>query len=468
MVELFKKYKNAYFIGIGGIGMSAIARYFGTMGIHVAGYDKTPSELTEALVSEGIAVQYNDDPEEVPAVFKGKNSIVDTLVVYTPAIPIKNKVMGYFQTAGYDIEKRAKVLGMIANSGTGIAVAGSHGKTTVSTIAAHIFNEKPPGCNAFLGGISKKYNSNILLSKNSDTFIVEADEYDRSFHHIYPKYAIITAIDEDHLDVYGTKDEIEKSFNIFVNNITEGGTLLYNRSINKDIMLRPAINTYTYALDDHRADYYADNIVINDGSYYFDIHTPSETIHHVMLGVPGLLNVENAVAAAGIADCAGIDKNTIKYGLEKAQGVKRRLDFQIRNNNLVYIDDYAHHPEEINYCIRSVREMFPGKKILGIFQPHLYSRTRDLADAFAESLSKLDELIMLDIYPAREKPIDNVNSSLILNKVKIKDKTLCEKKDVTSVLHNKKIDVLLTMGAGDIDRLVPEIKKFIINNKLDQ
>lgn len=444
--------------------MSALARYFITMGIHVAGYDKTPSELTQTLVSEGITVHYKDNPGDIPPRFKEKNSTTDTLIVYTPAVPATNKVMNYFKTAGYDMEKRAKVLGMIANEGKAIAIAGSHGKTTVSTIAAHIFNETSPGCNAFLGGISKKYNSNIILSKNSDTFIVEADEYDRSFHHIYPKFAVITAIDEDHLDVYGTKDEIEKSFNIFVNNITEGGTLLYNRSINKDIMLRPSINTYTYALEDHRADYYADNIVISDGSYYFDIHTPSDTIHHVMLGVPGLLNVENAVAAAGIADCAGIDKNTIKFGLEKTQGVKRRLDFQIRNNNLVYIDDYAHHPEEINYCIRSVKEMFPGKKITGIFQPHLYSRTRDLADAFAESLAKLDELIMLDIYPARENPIDGVNSTMIMDKVKLENKIICKNEQIENVLKNRDIEVLITMGAGDIDRLVPKIKKILLNN----
>ncbi len=464
MKALFEKYQYFYFIGVGGIGMSAIARYINAHNVKVAGYDKVSSALTETLVAEGIAVHYDDDPQHIPLEFKYNNNKYKTLVVYTPAIPSSNKEMQYFKNNGYSIVKRAKVLGMITDELDAIAVAGSHGKTTVSTMIAHVLNGTHEGCNAFLGGIAKNYDSNLLLSDKSDKVVVEADEYDRSFHHIHPEYAVITAVDSDHLDIYGSKDEIDRSFNHFVNNIVDGGTLLYKRNIDKEIVQNASIKTFTYSLDDSRADYYAENIIISDGFYYFDICTPGETIKHVKLGVPGLLNVENALAAAGITDLIGVERSIIKKALCTAQGVRRRLDFHLRSNNLVYIDDYAHHPEEIRYCIRSVQEMFPGKKITGIFQPHLYSRTRDFADAFAESLNMLDELIMLDIYPAREEPIEGVDAKIILDQVKLKKKQLCEKKELKEVLRHKEPEVLLTLGAGDIDRLVPEIKNILLYN----
>lgn len=440
---------KVFFIGVGGIGMSGLARYFNRKGCEVAGYDKVSTSLTDELMAEGIDVHFLDDTMNLPAWTHEVSA--DVLIVYTPAIPKDHVEYNFLKDIGYTPRKRSEVLGMITKESVTVAVAGTHGKTTTSSLLAHIFTETNFGCNAFLGGIATNYNSNVLLNPDSDTVVVEADEYDRSFLTLYPDVAIVTSMDADHLDIYGEKDQLEESFKLFVNQIKEGGKLIRKAGLS----LSEGI-TYSITGD---ADYQALEIDVVNGQYKFSLKHPGGIINDVTVGLPGSHNVENAIAAFAVACELGIEIDLITKALHSFQGVKRRFEYHIKSANLVYIDDYAHHPEELKACIQSVREMYPNKKITGVFQPHLYSRTRDFADGFAESLSELNEVILLDIYPARELPIEGITSSMLLDKITSTDKLLLGKKEVVEDLQDRELEVLLTLGAGDIDELVKPIKE---------
>jgi UDP-N-acetylmuramate--alanine ligase len=454
--------RKAYFIGIGGIGMSAIARYYKHEGYEVAGYDKTPSDLTKELQNEGISIHFDDCVAAIPEQFRHQ----DTLVVYTPAIPDNSIELNYFRETGNNPVKRSVILGTIAKDKKVLAVAGTHGKTTTSTLLAHLMNVASEGCTAFLGGVSKNYNNNFVLSK-SKWLVAEADEYDRSFLRLYPHIAIVTAADADHLDIYGSESEVKQAFADFVSQIDHDGVLILKKEtvipLNNHKLPR---RIFSYSYDNPEADFYASNIELKQGYFQFDIHTPAETIEQCQLGLPGWVNIENAVAAVAASMFAGVDKRKIKDALKTFSGVKRRFDIQINTSECVYIDDYAHHPEELKAAITSVRQMFAGRKISGIFQPHLYTRTRDFAAGFAESLSLLDELILLDIYPARELPIDGVTSEIIFDKVKLENKTMCAGENLIDALAHKNIDVLITLGAGDIDRFVEPITSLLTRQML--
>lgn len=446
---------KAYFIGIGGIGMSAIARFYKYEGYEVAGYDKTPSDLTGELQNEDINIHFLDSADAIPEQFRSR----DTLVIYTPAVPDNNAELNYFRQMENMPVKRSAVLGMIASDKKVLAVAGTHGKTTTSTLLAHIMTVASNGCTAFLGGISKNYNSNLILSK-SKWMVAEADEYDRSFLQLYPHIAIVTAADADHLDIYGAEKEMKRAFGDFVSQIYPDGVLILKKGT--DIPLdKLRCKTYSYSCDGRDADFYACNIELNGGHNKFDINTPAGIIENCSLGLPGRVNIENAVAAVAASLLAGADRNMIKQALETFSGVKRRFDIRVNTHKHVYIDDYAHHPEELRASISSIRQMFPERKILGIFQPHLYTRTRDFAAGFAESLSLLDELILMDIYPARELPIEGVSSEIIFEKVQIENKIMCSREKLMSVLADRDTDVLITLGAGDIDRFVEPITKLL-------
>ncbi|MBU0764280.1 MAG: UDP-N-acetylmuramate--L-alanine ligase [Bacteroidetes bacterium] len=451
---------NAYFIGIGGIGMSAMARYFKAHGTRVAGYDGTATELTKQLGSESIDIHFSDDTLMIPVEFRNP---VNTLVVYTPAVPMDHTELKWFIKHRFTVRKRSEVLGMITREAKAIAVAGTHGKTTVSTLIAHLLKTSEVGCTAFMGGISKNYGSNLLLSDKSDIIVVEADEYDRSFLHLAPQIAVITSVDADHLDVYGTLDEVMNAFHSFTDKIRAGGTLLVNRESGFVPRSGGDRDTWYYSITG-KADFYAKNIKITDSRYRFNIATPSGELKNLESGMPGTFNVGNAVAAVAAAVLAGAKEAEIRKGLKSFQGIRRRFDFIIRRDDLVFIDDYAHHPVEIRACISAVREIFPGKRITGIFQPHLFTRTRDFAKEFSESLGMLDELILLEIYPAREKPLKGISSRLLLSGVNLKDKIFCSAKDLPELIGKKRIEVLLTMGAGDIDRLVDPLKKVLLGN----
>ena len=450
--------KNVYLIGIGGIGMSALARYYKHAGCNVAGYDRTPSPLTGELEAEGIAVHYTDDVSLIPGSFKsGAGSV---LVIYTPAVPSNHSELQYYRTNSYEVVKRSAVLGLIARQKHTLAVAGTHGKTTTSTLLAHLLTVATEGCTAFLGGISKNYHTNLLLS-NSPYLVAEADEFDRSFLQLYPQAAVITSADADHLDIYGTSEEVNKAFGEFASQVQPDGVLIVKKGV--DIPLPTAgqkIYRYSY---NEPCDYYASNIQPSGNGYFtFDINTPEGAISGCTLGIPGWVNIENAVAATALALSVNADREKLKQALASFEGVKRRFDVQINTPKLTYIDDYAHHPEELKAALTSIRQMFPQRKLTAIFQPHLYTRTRDFYKEFAQSLSLADELILLDIYPARELPIEGVTSQLILDKVTIKDKQLCDKDELLPLLqHNTGIDVLVTLGAGDIDRFVQPIKEML-------
>ncbi|MDR0386075.1 MAG: UDP-N-acetylmuramate--L-alanine ligase [Prevotellaceae bacterium] len=450
--------KKVYFIGIGGIGMSALARFCKHEGYEVAGYDRTKSELTAELIREGIDIHFDDCLSAIPESFRRG----DVSVIYTPAIPDNSIELNYFRDTGNKPVKRSAALGMIAKDRTVLAVAGTHGKTTISTMLAHIMTVAADGCTAFLGGISKNYNSNLILS-NSKWMVAEADEYDRSFLQLYPSVAIVTAADADHLDIYGSEAELKKAFGDFVAQIIPDGALI----LKKDTLI-PAdklrCRTYSYSYDNAESDFYASNISSEQGFFKFDVHTPEGTVADCLLGLPGRVNVENAVAAIAASSLAGADIYRIRNALETFSGVKRRFDIQVNTPECVYIDDYAHHPEELRASITSVRLMFPGRKITGIFQPHLYSRTRDFAAGFAESLSLLDELILMDIYPARELPIEGVTSGIIFDRVRIKNKVMCRDGQLIDLLAGRDIrdmDVIMTLGAGDIDRFVNPITNLL-------
>jgi len=448
---------RVYFAGIGGIGMSALARYFYSSGKLVAGYDKTPGRITGSLEEEGIHIHYSDDINCIPEEFKDPEG---TLVVYTPAIPGDHKELNWFVKNGFVVMKRAALLGRLTADKKAVTVAGTHGKTTISTMISHILYHSPVGCTAFLGGISKNFHSNLVLSSLSEYVVTEADEYDRSFLNLYPYISVITAMDEDHLDIYGDKSGLTDSFNRFLSQTKPGGTIIYKHglSVNRPEHIGAA---YTYSLHGP-SDFYASSISTREMMHCFDLVTPGGLIKDLCCGLPGIINVENAVAASAVAVLLGAAETSLRTSLNTFAGIERRFDLQLVSEKVIYIDDYAHHPVELEAFIGSVRELFPGKRLTGIFQPHLYSRTKDFAPGFARSLSKLDELILLDIYPAREKAIPGVSSELIFDKLKIDKKIICRKEDLLKQLDLIEPEVLLSMGAGDIDRFTLPIRELLI------
>jgi len=448
-------YSHIYFVGIGGIGMSNLARYFKTRGKTVAGYDRTQTPLTLQLESEGIEVHYTEDPAAIPLDFLNPAT---TLVVRTPAVPEDHAELRFFRKNGYKILKRAQVLGAVSKDSRSLCIAGTHGKTTTTTLTAHLLRQSHVDCNAFLGGISNNYDTNLLLSDKSDLTVIEADEYDRSFHQLTPYMAVITSVDADHLDIYNTHTEYLESFAHFTELIRPDGCLVIKKGLPLKYRLQKGTKVYTYSVEEH-ADFYGENVHYENGRLFFDFHYPSGSILNMELGVPIRINVENAVAALALAHLSGVTDEELRAGLACFKGSKRRFDFRVRRDDFVYIDDYAHHPEELRASIRSIKELYPGKKVTGIFQPHLYSRTRDFADAFASVLSELDDLILLDIYPARELPIPGVTSEMILSNVTSTSKTVTSLDKVFDLLTQKKPEILVTLGAGSIDTLVPELTK---------
>ena len=455
----FKNINGIYFVGIGGIGMSALALYFIKGGYTVAGYDRSESAITKSLSALGCEVYIDDTIESVPASFRDCSDKSGILVIYTPAIPSVNKVFSYFRDNGYLLAKRAEVLGVISHHTDTLAVAGTHGKTTVSTMIAHLLKQSAIDCSAFLGGISKNYESNLLLGEGRYT-VIEADEFDRSFHWLNPWMAVVTSLDADHLDIYGTHAAMIDAYNIFCGKVRQGGTLIVNTRILKDIRVPEGVKCFTYG-PDPESDFQAINIEHQKDYYNFSIKTPDTVIKDLHFTYPGIINIENMTAAAAIALRCGVTEQELRKGIMLFQGVRRRFDVRVNIPGLAYVDDYAHHPEEINACIRSVREFFRGRKITGIFQPHLFSRTLDHADGFARILDELDEVILLPIYPARELPVEGVSSELILQKMKCKNKRLLEKSDIPGKLDIPNLDVLITIGAGDIDTLVGPIEAIL-------
>lgn len=445
--------KAVYFIGAGGIGMSALVRYFLSKGKKVGGYDRTPSELTEKLIKEGALIHYEDNICSIPADFKAKES---TLIVYTPAIPASHTEFTWFRDNGFSIQKRSQVLGMLTRSGKGLCVAGTHGKTTTSTMAAHLLHQSHVECNAFLGGISKNYGTNLLLSDKSEYVVIEADEFDRSFHWLTPFATVITATDADHLDIYGTKEAYLESFRHYTSLIQPGGALIMREGIELDPQLHEGVTLYTYSRES--GDFHAENVRIGNGEIFFDYISPLGNIKDIQLGVPVAINIENGIAAMALAQLSGVDNDEIKQAMATFRGVDRRFDFKIKNDKVVFLSDYAHHPEEIKQSILSMRALYNDKKLTAVFQPHLYTRTRDFYQEFADSLSLLDEIILTEIYPARELPIEGVSSQLIYDHLRPGiEKCICRKEDIIQVLKEKKIEVLITLGAGDIDNYVPQI-----------
>jgi len=443
------KYNRIYFVGIGGIGMSALASWFSKAGFRVAGYDKSASDITTKLEKEGIRVSFDESVAAIPDDFK--TDLDKILVIYTPAIPKQHEGLVYFNSNNYTIIKRAAALGLLVKEKKGIAVAGTHGKTSVSTTTAWLLNQS---CSAFFGGVSKNLESNVIINPSADKVVIEADEYDRSFLTLFPETLVVTSMDADHLDIYSDKEEIVATFYQFIGQIKKDGILIYKNGLSIPFNINSEISYFTYSLQDVTSDFYASNIHIVDGQYCFNWHYPQGMAADFLLGVPGLYNLENAVAALAAAWLNGASVNELKTKLATYKGVKRRFDFHIRTQSLVYIDDYAHHPEEIRVCIESVRHLFPNRKITVVFQPHLYSRTRDFATDFAHSLDLCDSVILVDIYPAREEPIAGVTSQIILDKMHLSKKVLCSYNQVLDQIDAQPIDILITMGAGNIDRLI--------------
>lgn len=452
MIQL-DKIKRVWFIGIGGIGMSALARYFHLLQLPVEGYDRTPSSVTDALQKEGIRVVFSDEPEMISASFTDSE---DTLVVYTPAVSDTQRQLLYFQEKGFSVKKRSEVLGMITNGSKAICIAGTHGKTTISTLTAHLFTQSSFGCNAFLGGISKNYQTNFLWNEHSPFVVLEADEYDRSFLQLTPSTALISAVDADHLDIYGDHAHVIEAFREFAQRIPAGGNLLIKKGIEVNWELKDSVKVFTYS-STYVADFYATDLLLKDGLYEFTLVTPEEEIKGFRLGIPGLLNVENAVGACALALLNGATASELISALSQFKGIARRFDKQIETSELVYIDDYAHHPAEIEATLKSVRAIYPNHFLVGAFQPHLYTRTRDFAQEFGESLSLLDELYLLDIYPARELPIEGIDSTSIGKFVKDTKVHYCSKEEVMDKIKLHPSMIFITMGAGDIDRVVPKI-----------
>lgn len=454
----FNDIKKVYFIGIGGIGMSALARYFANRGIAVSGYDRTETQLTLALEKEGIAVHYTDDPSLLPSDLHPD----DSLIVYTPAVPATHLELNALIDRGFKIYKRAAVLGIICNSHRAIAIAGTHGKTSVTTMTAHILKTSALGCSAFLGGISKNYQTNFLIdNQGSDWVVAEADEFDRSFLQLIPELAVITSMDADHLDVYGSHEKVIESFKLFANKIREGGALVIKKGLSAGYIPSEVYRNFTYSITED-ADFCAQNITLKEGYFEFDLKTPDIRIEKLVLHYPGRLNVENAVAASAVTLLAGVSPEDIRQALASYSGVKRRFDIHLNNEKYLLIDDYAHHPAEMKATIQSVRELYPDKVITGVFQPHLYSRTRDFASEFAASLDLLDEIVLLDIYPARELPIEGVSSELIFNQLQNKKKQLCHRSELKRLASSFKPGIVIMMGAGDIENLVEPVKQELL------
>ena len=457
-----KKIRAVYFVGAGGIGMSAIARYFMKQGLVVAGYDKTPSDLTRQLEREGMLIHYEENLDEVPHVCKQKDAC---LVVYTPAIPAEHAELAFFRENGFTIQKRAQVLGTLTAAHKGLCVAGTHGKTTTSSMCAHIIHQSSIDCNAFLGGITKNYNTNCILS-DSDYVVIEADEFDRSFHWLSPWISVITSTDPDHLDIYGTKEADLESFRHYSSLIQPGGALIIHRGLEMQEDLQEGVRRYDYSRDE--GDFHAENVSIRNGEIRFDFISPIECVTDVQLGQPIPINIENAVAAMAMAQLAGCTASELKYGISTFGGVDRRFDFKVKTPQLVFLSDYAHHPKEIYQSARSIRELYPDRHITAIFQPHLYTRTRDFYRDFAEALSQLDEVILTEIYPAREEPIEGVTSQLIYDNLRPGiEKQLVRKDDVLQLVKDRTFDVLIVLGAGDLDNMVPQITK-LLNQKLEK
>jgi len=456
MIE-FKNIEGIYFVGIGGIGMSALALYFAKGGYTIAGYDRSESRMTLSLVEGGCTVSYEDNVNGLPDLFGNSSNKSRVIIVYTPAIPADNMILSYFRNNRYRLYKRSEVLGEISANTDTLAVAGTHGKTTISTMIAHLLKQSEVDCSAFLGGISKNYDSNLLIGEGRYT-VMEADEFDRSFHHLKPIMAVVTSLDADHLDIYGDHGTMVKAYNEFCNKIRMGGKLIVNSKIRKEISVPEGVTCFTYGLDPD-ADFRPFNIEHNKDYYRFNIKTPTTIIEDLHFAFPGIINIENFTAAIAIALMCGVREPEIRKAVILFQGVRRRFDIRINWPGLAYVDDYAHHPEEIKVCIKSIKEFFSGRKITGIFQPHLFSRTRDHADGFAAILDELDEVILLPIYPAREKPIEGVTSEMIFNRMKTGGKRLFKKEDIPGKLDVSKLDVLVTIGAGDIDTLVTPIEE---------
>ena len=454
-----KDIKAVYFVGAGGIGMSAIARYFIKRGVVVGGYDKTPSELTKRLEKEGMLIHYEENVDEIPHACRKKESC---LVIYTPAIPKEHKELCYFRENGFEIQKRAQVLGTLTKTHKGLCVAGTHGKTTTSTMCAHIMHQSHIDCNAFLGGISKNYGTNYILS-DSDYVVIEADEFDRSFHWLRPWMTVITATDPDHLDIYGTKEAYLESFRHYTELIQPGGALIIHRDLEMKENIQNGVRRFDYSLNE--GDFHAENIRINNGEITFDFISPIESIKNIQLGQPVPINIENGIAAMAMAQLNGCNEEELKYGMKTYGGVDRRFDFKIKTDKLVFLSDYAHHPNEIFQSAKSIRELYKDKHITAIFQPHLYTRTRDFYKEFADALSQLDEVILTEIYPAREEPIEGVTSQLIYDNLKegVK-KEMIQKDQVLDYVKTHDFEVLIVLGAGDLDALVPSITR-ILNRK---
>ncbi|MCU4156278.1 UDP-N-acetylmuramate--L-alanine ligase [Carboxylicivirga sp. A043] len=461
MLQL-KDIQSVYFVGIGGIGMSAIARFFKYEGLHVAGYDRVSTLLTKELEAEGITIHYEDDVQQIALNYRDKTS---TLVVYTPAIPNEHTELTYFRKKGFDVRKRAAVLGLISGGMNSVCVAGTHGKTTISSMTAHLYKQSAVGCNAFLGGIINNYKTNFLHDSNSDYVVLEADEFDRSFLHLSPHFALLSAMDADHLDIYGDKESINEAFLEFVDKIEPGGVLLHKAGLPVEVA-HDEIEVFTYSIEE-KADFKAFNIKLIDGLYQFDLKSPFGTIKGLKMGVPALVNVENAVGAIGLALLGGVEAEEIKAALPSFEGIRRRFQYRLKSDEIVFIDDYAHHPEEIKATLKSVKAIYPKSHITVVFQPHLYTRTRDFADGFAASLDICDRVLLLDIYPARELPIAGVGSEMIAKLMSNESVKVVSKEGLFDELCSQKIEILLTLGAGDIDKEVPvleeKLKVFIAN-----
>ena len=451
-----KDIKAVYFVGAGGIGMSAIARYFIKKGLVVAGYDKTPSTLTHQLEKEGMLIHYEENVDEIPQACLRPESC---LIVYTPAIPAEHAELQYFRQHGFDIQKRAQVLGTLTRQHKGLCVAGTHGKTTTSTMCAHIMHQSHLDCNAFLGGISKNYGTNYILS-DSDYVVIEADEFDRSFHWLSPYMTVITSTDPDHLDIYGTKEAYLESFSHYTELIQPDGALIIHRDLEMQEHLPEGVRRYDYALTE--GDFHAENIVIDNGEITFDFVSPLESVPHIQLGQPVPINIENGIAAMAMAQLAGCTAEELRYGMKTYGGVERRFDFKIKTDRLVFLSDYAHHPKEIYQSARSIRELYKDRHITAIFQPHLYTRTRDFYQDFADALSLLDEVILTEIYPARELPIKGVTSQLIYDRLRPGiERQLIRKEQVMDLVKSRSFDVLIVLGAGDLDNMVPQMTELL-------
>lgn len=453
-----KEIKSVYFLGAGGIGMSAIARYFLHKGLVVAGYDKTPSALTHRLEQEGMLLHYDENIDEIPHACRNPQVC---MVVYTPAIPESHVELQYFKSNGFEVLKRAQVLGSLTRTHRGLCFAGTHGKTTTSTMCAHIMHQSHVDCNAFLGGISKNYGSNYILSDTSDYIVIEADEFDRSFHWLRPWMSVITSTDPDHLDIYGTKEAYLESFRHYTTLIKPGGALIIHEGLEMQEDVNDEVRVFRYSLNG--GDFHAENIKIENGTITFDFISPIENVTQVELGHPIPINVENAVAAMAMAQLNGCTAEELRYGMSTYKGVDRRFDFKVNNERHVFLSDYAHHPKEIYQSAKSLRELYHDRHVTAIFQPHLYTRTRDFYKEFAEALSQLDEVILCDIYPAREAPIPGVTSALIYNELTCKEKSMIHKENVIDLVKKRDFDVLVVLGAGDLDNYVPQMTKIIEN-----